>query len=80
MPHVFNTKSIRDFLRSVNDTSQKRLDKMLGTKLTETRLIDTSKDKIAESYYYTRWAENENLKRAAAIYEELGKGLDYYCY
>ena len=72
MPHVFNTKSIRDFLRSVNDNSQKRLDKMLGNKPTETKLIDTSKEKIAESYYYTKWADKENLKRAAAIYEELG--------
>ena len=72
MPHVFNTKSIRDFLRSVNDTSQKRLDKMLGNKPTETKLIDTSKEKIAESCYYTKWADKENLKRAAAIYEELG--------
>ena len=72
MPHVFNTKSIRDFLRSVNDNSQKRIDKMLGNKPTETKLIDTSKEKIAESYYYTKWADKENLKRAAAIYEELG--------
>ncbi len=40
---------------------------------TPTDLIDTSGEKIAHSIGLSRWADKENLKRAAAIFAELGR-------
>ncbi len=40
---------------------------------TPTDLIDTSDEKIAHSIGLSRWADKENLKRAAAIFAELGR-------
>lgn len=38
-----------------------------------TDLIDKSDEKIAQSVGLSRWADKENLKRAAAIFAELGR-------
>ena len=40
---------------------------------TPTDLIDTSDEKIAQSIGLSRWADKENLKRASAIFAELGR-------
>ena len=54
--------------------SRMSVEKLLQSfRQTPTDLIDTSNEKIAQSIGLSRWADKENLKRAAAIFAELGR-------